>query len=352
MNTNPGLNLKEWKSYGKKSTQGNLVAIEPYVVPEDYATVESFQAKLDGYLAFTQAKGWLNERTVVVWPEFVGTWLVFTGETPSPTLPGIVTHLADQNLAAFSVYFGTSKEENKLYAALFRTKAQAMADAYLTVFSNLAKKYQVTTVAGTLVLPSPQIVDGKLVLDVNGPLYNVCMVLDAHGNPYPDLVFKAYPTAGELPYTTPAPVGMLPAFDTPIGRMGVLICADSFFPQAYARLKNLNVDFIAVPSYGDGGLKAWKAKWGGYSGWPNPSDVDLKDVGRITNSKAWKKYSLIGRIQESGAAHGINVFLHGNLWAGLNMGGGVTAVVYHHKNKEEWNREHETPQATINNLWF
>lgn len=352
MKTHTDLNIKELNSYGKKGRKGNLLGIEPYVVPEDYATIENLEAKLEGYLAVAQKEGWINKRTVVMWPEYIGTWLVFTGEKLSKTLEGEIANLIKAHRKEYKTFLATAKEVNKEYAALFRTKALEIADAYQTVFSKLAKKYKVTTVAGSLVLPSPQIANGKLIVDVNGPLFNTSMVLDAKGRPYPELVYKAYPTAGELSFTTPAPIGMLPAFDTPAGRIGVLICADSFYPEAYARLKNLRVDTIAVPSYGDGGLKAWHATWTGYSGWPNPSDVDPKDVNRIKNSDAWRKYSLAGRINESGAAHGINVFLHGGLWSALNMGGGVAVVVRYKHNDEKWNREIITPQATMNNLWF
>jgi predicted amidohydrolase len=352
MKTHSDLNIKELNSYGKKGRKGNLLGIEPYVLPEDYVSIKNLEAKLEGYLVVAQEEGWINERTVVMWPEYIGTWLVFTGEKLSNTLAGEIANLIKAHQKEYKSFLATAKEQNKEYAALFRTKALAMAADYQTVFSKLAKKYKVTTVAGSLVLPSPQLANGKLIVDVNGPLYNVSMVLDAKGKPFPELVYKAYPTAGELLFTTPAPVGMLPAFDTPLGRMGVLICADSFYPEAYARLKNLKVHSIAVPSYGDGGLKAWNAKWTGYSGWPNPPDVNPKDINHITNSKAWLKYSLAGRISESGAAHGINVFLHGGLWAQLNMGGGVAVVVREKHNEEKWNRENMTSHATMNNLWF
>ncbi len=348
----PELNISEMNSYGRNRNQGNLLGIEPYVVPEDYATLGNLEAKLDGYLAAAQAKGWINERTVVLWPEYIGTWLVFIGETPASSLPDIIGNVIKAHQKEYNYFLATAREQNKQYAALFRTKAQEIATNYQTVFSRLAKKYKVTTVAGSLVLPAAHVVDGKLIVDVNWPLYNICMVLDAKGKPYQQLVYKAFPTAGELPFTTPGPVEALPVFDTPVGRLGVLICADSFYPQAYAQLKAQNVEAIAVPSYGHGGLKAWTATWQGYDGWPNATDVEQPDVNSITNSDAWLKYSLVGRIKETGAAHGINVFLHGALWPELDMGGGVTVVVRDQENQEKWNRENITPQATINNLWF
>ena len=100
----------------------------------------------------------------------------------------------------------------------------------------------------------------------------------------------------------------------PAGRLGVLICADSWYPAVYARMKEVKAKLLAVPSFGHGGLKAWTATWQGYDGWPNAANVDPKDVKTVTNSDAWLKYSLATRIEESSALFGINVFLHGSLW--------------------------------------
>jgi predicted amidohydrolase len=337
-------------SYGHKGRNGNLLGIEPYMIPEDYASIDNFEKKLESYLSTAQEKGLINERTIVLWPEYIGTWLVVSGEMPAPTLQGVVGNLIHAHEGEFIKFVTTTTEADKVYAALFRTKAQAMADCYQAAFSRLSRKYKVTTIAGSIVLPSPQFAGRKLLLDVNGPLYNVGMVFDKEGRLYSELVFKAYPTSSERLYTTAAPVGILPAYDTPAGRIGVLICADSWYPQAYARLKALKVKAIAVPSFGHGGLRAWTQTWQGYDGWPTPPDVNPKDVNRISNSKAWLKYSLAGRIEESGAGYGVNVFLHGGLWPDLQAGGGVSVVVGPKGDKAH--REHITPQAAIDNLWL
>ena len=336
-------------TYGRKGRRGNLLGIEPYVVPGDYASIGVFEKKLEGYLAAARDNGMINTRTVVVWPEYIGTWLIVSGEKPARTLKGVIKNLIEANQKKYNAFYATAMEQNKVYAALFRVKARAMAECYQAVFSRLSRRFRVTTIAGSIVLPSPQFLGGRLHLDVNGPLYNVALAFDPRGKPYREIVYKAYPTSGELPYTTAAPVGILPAFDTPAGRIGVLICADSWFPEAYARLKNLKVKAIAVPSFGHGGLKAWTETWKGYDGWPKPPDVNPKDVNRISNSRAWLKYSLAGRIDESAASYGINVFLHGGLWPDLDAGGGVAVVV---GRGDRWHREQITPQATINNLWL
>ncbi len=343
------LNIVETNTYGRPSERGNLLGIEPYVLTSDYASLSAITAKLDGYLAKAKSLGWLNERTIVVWPEYIGTWLSVLDETPADSLEGVVQVIAAKYPKQFNAFLASATEQSKPFAAVFRTKAASMAAAYQTLFSGLSKKYRVTTVAGSIVLPSPQIILGKIAFDVNGLLYNTSAVFDPRGRIFPELTCKAYPTSGELPYTAPAPAGALPFYDTPAGRLGVLICADSWYPAVYARMKEAKVKLLAVPSFGHGGLKAWTATWQGYDGWPNAANVDPKDVKKITNSDAWLKYSLATRIEESSARFGINVFLHGSLWPDLEAGGGVAVVV---RRDKMWSREVPNPGATLNNLWL
>src|SRR5512135_2381993 len=81
-------NIDEINEFGTDAGRGNLLGIQPYMVVADYASQEAFYARLDSYMQSASQKGWLGERTVVVWPEYLGTWLVATGE------PAAVIHTA------------------------------------------------------------------------------------------------------------------------------------------------------------------------------------------------------------------------------------------------------------------
>jgi Carbon-nitrogen hydrolase len=309
--------------------RGNILGIEPHMLPQDYESQESLRAKLDSYLDAARKNGFLNGKTIVLWPEWIGSPLLVAGESK------ILYQIKSIGLAigllilshpfSFISYWLKAKEKNKVIAAVFRMKAQSMVGNYDEVFSRLAKDYAVTMIAGSIVLPAPQIQDGKLVAGA-GPLYNISAVYAPDGTIHPNLVLKAFPTADELPFTTPAPVQNLPAFDTPAGFLGVLICADSWFPQAYATLKSRGVNFVAVPSFGSGKSDTWDERWTGYDGWPNPPDVNPNDIGHITEGQAWLKYAMAGRIGESGAQQGVNVFLRGDLW-NVDIDGGCATVV-------------------------
>ena len=65
---------------GHDADRGNLLGIQPWMTTADYVSRETFYDKLAEYLDVARSKGWLNARTVAVFPEYVGTWLVIAGE--------------------------------------------------------------------------------------------------------------------------------------------------------------------------------------------------------------------------------------------------------------------------------
>lgn len=302
--------------HGNNAQRGNLLGVQPFVRTEDYASEDSLSARLGPYLDLAAQKGWLGPRTIVVWPEYVGTWLAAAGAGPAvyhaKSLSGAMLRLAFGHLPRFALGVLAAREKDRMAASLFRARAGDMARCYQAVFSGLARRHAVTMVAGSIILPSPRVENGQ-IRPGEGPLYNVSALFRPDGTPDARLVRKVVPTTSEQPFVAPAPVGDLPAFDTPAGKLGVLICADSWYPAPYAQLKNQGVELVAVPSsITVQGL--WDRPWGGYDGAALPADVDPGDIGRLTEGQAWRKYALAGRIAASGARQGINVFLHGVLW--------------------------------------
>jgi predicted amidohydrolase len=311
---------------GRDTGRGNLLGVQPWVTPGNYASESTLTAKLTTYLEAARQRGWLNARTIVVFPEYLGTWLAVTGAGRTAlgarTLTGAMGTLALRYPVKVAEALLKSREQDRFAAGLFRARATAMATSYQAVFSGLARAYGITIVAGSTVLPSPRVEDGRVVAG-DGPLYGVTAVFDPDGRAYPDLARKAHPIGPELPFLTPAAVGELPTFETPAGRLGVLICADAWYPASYAHLNARGVDVLAVPSYiATRGL--WNLPWRGYDGAATPDDVDPGDVGTLTEAQAWRTYALTGRIARSGARAGINVFLAGSLW---DLGGEGRSVM-------------------------
>jgi len=320
--------------HGCDAHRGNLLGVQPLVHAADYASEDTLLVRLRQYMEIAAHKGWLNSRTVVVWPEYLGTWLAAAGEWPAVYRARRINRamllLAAHHPLRLTRQVLAAHEKDRLAASLFRLKAPDMARRYQAVFSSLARQYSVTMVAGSIMLPSAQVKEGQ-VLAGQGPLHSVAAVFGPDGLAAANLVRKVVPTTIELPFVAPAPVTQLPVFDTPAGRLGVLICADSWYPDPYQQLKRQGVELIAVPSsITTPGL--WNQPWRGYDGAPMPADVDPGDVGRLTEGQASRKYALAGRLASSGARHGVNVFLHSTLWdisgdcgqALAVSGGGVT----------------------------
>jgi len=298
---------------GTKSELGNLLAIQPQMVTLDYANQASFQRKLNLYLSDAKAKGWLSQKTIVVFPEYLGSWLVIANEKQAvyqaKTMKDAMKTLILSNLFGFIKEMVSTKAKDKVKHSLFKMKGAQMAEIYQQTFSQLSKQYQVTIVAGSILLPNPELVRGKLMMR-EGSLYNISLVYRPDGTPYEEMVKKVYPTEDEQEFVAKAKVEELPVFETPLGKLGVLICADAWYPAPYEALAKKNTELIAVVSFGSD----YQEKWQGYSGYPAPADVNLSDIGKITKREAWLKYTLPGRIKQTKAKYGVNSFLHLELW--------------------------------------
>src|ERR1700690_624391 len=128
------LHLEESIELGKDAGCGNLLGIEPYIAAADYASTEALQSKLDGYMAEAKRRGWLNEKTIILLPEYFGTWLVLADEPESvfqtDKLAVAEQRLVLRHILGFLWQLISTKEKGKLEAAVFRLKAQVMAKAY------------------------------------------------------------------------------------------------------------------------------------------------------------------------------------------------------------------------------
>lgn len=58
------------------NTRGNILGIQLKTTPLDYSSEARFHAKLAQYFSYAQNNGYISENTVVVLPEYTGTWLV------------------------------------------------------------------------------------------------------------------------------------------------------------------------------------------------------------------------------------------------------------------------------------
>ena len=306
------------EDFGQDNGHGNLLAVQPWVTPSDYANAAALTEKFDSYLTQAKNKGWIQPSTIAVFPEYSGTWLVASGEKASalraPTIDAAMTTVALTHLPQFAYRLATAPDmQDPMRWSLFTVKAKRMARDYQTVFGSLAKQHGIRIVAGSIMLPSPSLVDGQLSVQPGGEMRNVSALFGPDGKIIPPLIIKSRPIDEEKTFSGAGNMQDIPVFDTPAGKLGVLVCADSWYPAAYAKLQAGGATLVAVPSYSSGHA-VWQSTWMGYNGAPTEPDVDPTDIGKLTEGQAWLKYAMAGRAPVAGVQQGVNVFLRGDLW--------------------------------------
>lgn len=342
---------------------GVVVCVQPWLEDSHYASAATFKQALAALLAQVERR---SESTtaeaddedacpmLVVFPEMVGTWLVAMDELPADFegdssaamavvvrrhLWSFVAHLL-RSFVHDHFRFGLMAHVKR---SLFRLKAHAMFNTYREVFSELAQEHEAWIVAGSILLPRvkyyTQVSEGlsaaatddsyemrrlETRLSSQG-LYNVSLSFAPDGSVC-NVTHKCHLDSNELEFVDCAPMSAVHSFSSPFGTVGVAICADSWYPKTYERLREMGADIVCVPAFVTPN-STWDAPWGGYSGRSRhfPADVNASHIGNYKESEAWSEYALQGRLHASGARLGVCSYLVGKLWE--MTGSGESAIV-------------------------
>ena len=236
---------------GQPGPRGNLLGIQPELFAADYQSLARLRLKLAAYLDHAREQGLLSERTVVVLPEHIGTWLLAVDEKDAlyraDKRHQALRWLAARNPVDFLGAWLNADGDARLDDALLRTKAKRMAHDYQQLFGDLARAYRVTLVAGSIVLPEPRLHEGRLNVG-RGPLYNVSLVFDRTGKPLGQPQRHAF-EAGTL---TTAAADTLQVLETPAGRLGVLLGSDTRHLARAQTPHDEAIELLAIPSDLDG----------------------------------------------------------------------------------------------------
>ena len=327
---------------GASAGRGNLLGIQPELFPADYQSVERLRLKLAGYLQHAQNAGLIGSKTVVVLPEHIGTWLWAVGEK-NEFYQALQRRDAEQWLAASNpvdLLAGLARAhgDDRFADAYLRMKAVRMADQYQALFGGLARQFGVTLVAGSIVLPSPSVVDGRLRTD-NGPLYNASVVFAADGAVLgqPQLQhFNSHPTRRYVQPLGDAPFNV---FETPAGKLAVLIGTDSWHPASHAQLRQQDVQLLAVPA-SVLGRGRWSSPWRGFRISATPDNAALLP-GQVSEAQAWQRLG-----EESLAQASMTVFMGGHFWNQFYEGRSFA------RQGERFNQVGDGRGARLINLWL
>ena len=303
---------------GEDTGHGRLLSMQLWVDDNDYATVDRFNDRVRALFVAARERELLDDKTIVVLPEYAGSWLVAVDEgadvVEQTRLGDAMTDLALAHLPSFLFHSWTASVDDGDAFAAFTEKADAMAAAYDTVFGGVAGEFDVVVVAGSILLPGAHIEDGHVKATPGEPLQNVSVIFDADGKAQ-SIARKGFPTKDEQGFVSAAldPSEQVGVIDTAVGKVGVVVCADSWFPESYAALKSADVELLAVPTFHSGN-DLWNTPWNGYSGHDAPDDVDEDDVGVLSEAQAWDKYALAARARAAGFKGAVSAPLRGSLW--------------------------------------
>jgi hypothetical protein len=300
---------------GQPADRGNLLGIQPELFPGDYQSLERLHLKLAAYLQTARDQGLLNEKTIVVLPEHIGTWLMLSGEKnelyQAPHLKDAMNWLSISNPVQFMRAWISATGDNRMDDAYLRMKAPAMARDYQALFGGLAKEFGVTLVAGSIALPNPSVSQGQLQVG-HGALYNASLVFAADGLPQGQPQRQLYPIYDERGFIAPGDENTVSVVNTPAGRLGILIGSDSWYPDNYRKLNEQGAQLIAVPAFVIG-HDTWDRPWRGFKSVSTPTEISLKPE-ELSEGEAWRRLTLISQQPISQATAGMSVFLRGQFW--------------------------------------
>ena len=300
---------------GLPADRGNMLGIQPELFPADYQSLERLHLKLAAYLQKARDQGLINDKTIVVLPEHIGTWLMLSGEKnelyQAVHLKDAMNWLSASNPLQFARAWISATGENRMDDAYLRMKAPAMARDYQVLFGGLAKEFGVTLVAGSIALPNPSVEQGQLQVG-HGALYNASLVFGADGLAVGQPQRQLYPIYDERGFIEPGDENILSVVDTPAGRLGILIGSDSWYPDNYRKLNEQGAQLVAVPAFVTG-RETWDRPWRGFKSVSTPPEISLKPE-ELSEGDAWRRLTLISQQPISQATAGMSVFLRGQFW--------------------------------------
>ncbi|AIR91533.1 nitrilase-related carbon-nitrogen hydrolase [Pseudomonas cremoricolorata] len=330
-------------NHGTPGERGNLLGVEPLLFPSDYQNLTRLQRKLSAYLQQADAQGLLNDKTVVVLPEHIGTWLWARGEKSQLYQ---VTHRREawqwlelSNPLRYGLALLRARGEDRRADAHLRMKAEQMASDYQQLFGGLAKQFGITLVAGSIILPAPYVSQGLLQVG-DGALFNSSVVFASDGRVLGQPQMQRYPDSGLRRFVSSARSAPAQVLDTPAGRLAVLIGSDSWYPENYPQPAERSVQLIVNPAFVPG-REGWQQPWRGNRHQPAAEALPVRR-GELSEQQAWHL------LTQSASAEGvsISVFMRGQFWEQAAGGQGFINVAGQHLSG--------TPSAgaRLLNLWL
>lgn len=264
--------------------RANLVAVQLRAGLEDYASEEAFRRRMAGLMEQAAKSVDFSLPTIVCFPETVGLWLSF--------VPEVYHQIRDCTTIQRALVRGIPRNLRRYLRACWRyrtigvptifleTALEAEA-TYRETFSDLARSYGCYLQAGTIYVPpiEDEPVKGRHLL--SRKVYNTAYLFGPNG-----LCLQRVPKLNLAPPLehrfgfTPGDKKDLHPTDTPLGRLGILVCYDGFHQSLVELYDSLGVEIILNPSHSD-------------RNWERPTGFNRA----ITVGEAWERHGVAPMIQ-------------------------------------------------------
>jgi predicted amidohydrolase len=243
------------KACPESSRRANLIAVQARTTLGDYRDAGAFHAKIASLMRETARAADFSLPTLVSFPELIGMYLTFVpfhrdDINDKSSLEKAGAKIYVKNIARVPEEHNASPKAASRYL-LFIEHALDAERIYLDTFSSLAREYGVYLAAGSIALPPIESEPSKGGRHIADPtkVYNTSYLFSPRGVCL-RRVPKVYMTAPfERRVFDGAPKSELVPVETPLGRVGVLVCWDGFHESLVEHYDGLGIDVLLVPSY-------------------------------------------------------------------------------------------------------
>lgn len=299
--------------------QGNILVMQALLDESAYASAWTLSAKLENLFEQAQKQGLLGPKTLVVLPKDIGTWIALSGAATE-------VYQARSQEDALKLAFGAqwtsalwpwlqSPVDDRLGYAIFINNAEASAKAYVKLMHQLARDYKVDLLAGSVVLPGPQVVAGQLKVDPKAPLQRCAFVFDRQGAIVGPPHCASLLDAQDLRRISAGPQEP-GVYAVALGSVAVVQGWEAWRPEVYQQAKQAGASHVVIlqnlPQ-----RKAWSQTWPGFP-------PELTDLGQVSASASASHLSSYGDFfqrqgppalaRAQGFADFVVSFSHGRLW--------------------------------------
>ena len=296
----------EYVLNGTDRKLGNLIAIEPNFLPLDFYSAENFKKSLRPIFEKAKNEKIIDRKTLIILPEHVGTGLYLINENKAAYFSSYSSSFNEiksshkNEIEEYQKFCETSTcSKNTLeWESIIYLKKDEVAKIYNDTFSELAKEYSVSIIAGSIILPEPKIIKGELVAG-EGKLYNSSVTYLPSGKAIDQIIKKINLSQWEKDLLTPGEIKQDLIITVPGWKVGVFIGIDSFYSSVYSQISKSKVDGLVSPA----------------SSFISDKITDESNkLLELQEPDTWHRYSLKDRSVETNAKVYLQVFWNGSIW--------------------------------------